>query len=184
MDIETANTLDRAAFVRTFGGVFEHSPWVAERAFGAHPFASFAQLHEAMVAAVLAAPRDKQIALLRAHPDLAGKEARSGTMTDSSVVEQASAGLDHLAKAEVALLAERNAAYRGKHGFPFIIAVRHYTKEGILHEFARRLDRDTEAELATNLEQISAITRMRLAALFAAREGEAASRSAAAAVAP
>ena len=165
MNLQIINRMDRAAFVEAFGGVFEHSAWVAERSFASRPFASIDALHRAMTDAVTAAPRDQQLALLRAHPDLAGKEAQEGSMTDSSVAEQASAGLDRLTRAEVLRLRELNAAYRDRHGFPFIIAVRHYTKEGVLHEFGRRLANEREAELVACLQQVFAITRMRLARL-------------------
>jgi 2-oxo-4-hydroxy-4-carboxy-5-ureidoimidazoline decarboxylase len=166
MDIETTNRMDRQAFVAAYGGIFEHSPWVAERAFDARPFANVEALHRAMAAAVEAATREEKLALLRAHPDLAGKEAQAGTMTDSSVSEQASAGLDRLTKAEMSEIARLNDAYRAAHGFPFIIAVRHHTKHSILREFKRRVANDSEGELAENLRQIFAITRMRLDKLF------------------
>ena len=162
MDMPTVDRMDRNAFVAAFGAIFEHSPWVAERAYAARPFGDVDRLHAAMTAAVQASSRAEQLALLRAHPDLAGKEAQDGTLIEASVGEQASAGLDRLTKAEVARIAEANAAYRARHGFPFIIAVRHYTKEGILHEFARRLANDTEVELRADLEQVFAITRIRL----------------------
>lgn len=166
MNLQTVNRMDRNAFVETFGGVFEHSPWVAQQSFDSRPFASVDALHRAMTAAVDAASHDQQLALLRAHPDLAGKEAHEGSMTDSSVAEQASAGLDRLTRAELVQLQALNTAYRERHGFPFIIAVRHYTKAGVLHEFARRLANDRETELATCLQQVFAITRLRLARLF------------------
>src|SRR5689334_20280145 len=154
--------MDKAAFVAAFGGIFEHSPWVAERAFERRPFASLAKLHDAMVEAVRTAPRERQTALLLAHPDLAGKEARAGTLTPSSVEEQASAALDRLSSAEMARIGELNRAYRERHGFPFIVAVRHYTKAGIFHEFERRIANDTDSEHAWALSQVFAITRMRL----------------------
>jgi 2-oxo-4-hydroxy-4-carboxy-5-ureidoimidazoline decarboxylase len=166
MEMQSINDMDVVAFVARFGGVFEHSPWVAERAFAARPFADLQQLHAAMVAVVRAASRDEQLALLRAHPDLAGKEAQQGTMTASSVSEQSAAGLDRLSAAEMKLISELNAAYRARHGFPFIIAVRHYTKEGVLHEFARRLANDSPGELEAGLQQIQAITRLRLERMF------------------
>ena len=179
MDIAATNRMDRMAFVATFGDIFEHSPWVAERAFGARPFASIAALHDAMTAAVRTASRDEQLALLRLHPDLAGKEAQEGTMTDSSVAEQASAGLDRLTKAEIAELTQLNAAYRNKHGCPFIIAVRQHTKDGIFAEFARRLGNDSTTELAADLQQIFASTRMRLGKLFGEEEAKSATAVAA-----
>ena len=167
MDIATVNGMDKAAFVAAFGGIFEHSPWVAERAYGRGPFASAADLHAAMVDAVRAAPREQQTALLNAHPDLAGKEARAGTMTSSSVSEQASAALDRLSAEEMSRIAELNRAYRARHGFPFIVAVRHYTKAGIFHEFERRIANDTESEHTWALSQVFAITRMRIDSRFA-----------------
>jgi len=115
-----------------------------------------------MADAVRDAPREDQAALLLAHPDLAGKEAREGTLTSSSVAEQASAALDRLTPAEMARIAELNRAYRARHGFPFIIAVRHYTKAGIFHEFERRIASDTSSEHAWALAQVFAIARMRL----------------------
>jgi 2-oxo-4-hydroxy-4-carboxy-5-ureidoimidazoline decarboxylase len=162
VDIATVNGMDEAAFVGAFGGIFEHSPWVAERAYDRRPFAGVTDLHAAMADAVRAASREQQAALLLAHPDLAGKEARAGTMTPSSVSEQASAALDRLSPQEMARIAELNRAYRARHGFPFIVAVRHYTKAGIFHEFERRIADDTESEHAWALSQVFAIARMRL----------------------
>ena len=162
MDIEATNRMNSADFVAAYGGVFEHSPWVAEQAFAARPFASVAHLHQSMVAAVKTSTRERKLALLRAHPELAGKEAQAGSMTRSSVAEQASAGLDRLSSVEMHRLAELNAGYRAAHGFPFIIAVRHYTKEGIFHEFAQRLSNDSSTELEAALAQVYAIARIRL----------------------
>jgi 2-oxo-4-hydroxy-4-carboxy-5-ureidoimidazoline decarboxylase len=167
VDIATVNGMDKAAFMAAFGGIFEHSPWVAERAYDRRPFASAAALHAAMVDAVRAASREQQTALLNAHPDLAGKEARAGAMTDSSVAEQASAALDRLSPEEMTRIAELNRAYRARHGFPFIVAVRHYTKTGIFHEFERRIANDTASEHAWALSQVFAITHMRIDSRFA-----------------
>jgi 2-oxo-4-hydroxy-4-carboxy-5-ureidoimidazoline decarboxylase len=161
-DMIAINRMDRAAFVDKFGGIFENSPWVAERAWNKRPFATAGDLHAAMVEAVKYAPLPKQLALLQSHPDLAGKEAQAGAMTASSVSEQASAGLNALSKAEITLISDLNAAYKQKFGFPFIIAVRMYTKEGIFFEFNRRLQNDTAAEYANDLQNIYAITRLRL----------------------
>ncbi len=170
MDLATTNHMNSAAFVATFGGVFEHSSWVAERAYAASPFASVDALHQAMAAAVANATRDEQLMLLRAHPDLAGEEARAGRMTNASVAEQAYAALDRLTSGEASRIADLNAAYRARYGFPFIVAVRNHTKESILREFERRLESDGESELAANLEQIATITRLRLAKLFQQEE--------------
>lgn len=155
-----------AEFVRALGGVFEHSPWIAERAFAARPFASVDALHAAMSDAVHGAGREAQRALLRAHPELAGKEAQAGELTADSKSEQAAAGLTALTRAELERVSELNRRYREKFGFPFVIAVRRHTQDGILAEFARRLELDSETELANGLDQVFAITRLRLDALI------------------
>lgn len=166
LDMNAVNKMDRTAFTKTFGGIFENSPWVAQTAWRSRPFASREELHAAMVEVVEAAPIDKQVALLRAHPDLAGKEAQAGKLTDSSQVEQASAGLNALSKSELARLAKLNTDYRNKFGFPFIIAVRNHSKEGIFFEFERRLANPTDVEFANNLQQVYRITQLRLNKLF------------------
>jgi 2-oxo-4-hydroxy-4-carboxy-5-ureidoimidazoline decarboxylase len=162
LDMASINAMDRAAFVRKFGGIFENSPWVAEKAWEKRPFASLDDMHAAMVAAAKYAPAAMQLVLLQSHPDLAGKEAEAGTMTASSVAEQASAGLNALSHAEMVRMSDLNAAYKKKFGFPFIIAVRMHTKEGILFEFNRRLQNDTQTEFANDLENVYIITRLRL----------------------
>jgi 2-oxo-4-hydroxy-4-carboxy-5-ureidoimidazoline decarboxylase len=165
LSLQQINALDREAFTAALGRSFEHSPWVAEAAWAARPFRSIEQLHEAMMAVVHDAPRQTQLAFLRAHPELAGKEAQAGTMTGESVSEQASAGLDALSAAELRTLRELNAAYRVRHGFPFIIAARRHGKAQILAELQRRTARDSETELREALAQIAAITRLRVDAL-------------------
>ncbi len=166
LDLNAINKMDRAAFTKTLGEIFENSPWIAQEAWNARPFASITKLHAAMVAVVQNASIDQQVTLLRAHPDLAGKEAQAGNLTDSSTVEQASAGLNGLSKEELARLTKLNADYRAKFGFPFIIAVRNHTKEGIFFEFERRLANSTDTEFATNLRQVYAIAQLRLNKLF------------------
>jgi 2-oxo-4-hydroxy-4-carboxy-5-ureidoimidazoline decarboxylase len=162
VDMAPINAMDRAAFVVKFGGIFEKSPWVAEEAWERRPFASLDEMHAAMVTVAKTAPASRQLALLQAHPDLAGKEAQAGTMTASSVAEQAGAGLNALPAPEFAELSNLNAAYKAKFGFPFIIAVRMYTKEGIFFEFKRRLQNDTQTEFANDLQNVYIITRLRL----------------------
>jgi 2-oxo-4-hydroxy-4-carboxy-5-ureidoimidazoline decarboxylase len=161
-DMAPINAMDRAAFVVKFGAIFEKSPWVAEKAWEKRPFANLDDMHAAMVAVAKNATAERQLALLQSHPDLAGKEAQAGTMTASSVAEQASAGLNSLSAAELAELTHLNAAYKAKFGFPFIIAVRMHTKEGIFSEFRRRLQNDTQAEFANDLQNVYIITRLRL----------------------
>ena len=162
VDIAPINAMDRAAFVQKFGGIFENSPWVAEKAWEKRPFASLDDMHAAMVAVAKNAPVTKQLALLQSHPDLAGKEAQAGTMTASSVAEQASVGLNALSHADMVHISDLNAAYKKKFGFPFIIAVLTHTKEGILFEFNRRLQNDTQTEFANDLQNVYIITRLRL----------------------
>jgi 2-oxo-4-hydroxy-4-carboxy-5-ureidoimidazoline decarboxylase len=163
-----ANAMDEDAFVAALGGVFEHSPWVARRAYGARPFASVSDLHGAMVAAVDRASEDKQLALLRAHPELAGKAAIRGEMTADSVREQSRAGLSQCTPEEFARITELNARYNARFGFPFILAVKGYDRAGILAEFARRVDNDRATEFAECLGQVAKITRFRLDAMVAA----------------
>lgn len=160
--MDAINSMDRPAFVQKFGGIFEKSPWVAEKAWDKKPFQSVDDMHMAMVNVVKYASLPNQLTLLQNHPDLAGKEAQAGAMTSSSVAEQASAGLNALSKAEMTQISDLNAAYKAKFGFPFIIAVRMHTKEGIFFDFSRRLQNDTQTEYANDLQNVYAITRLRL----------------------
>ncbi|MFT3791117.1 MAG: 2-oxo-4-hydroxy-4-carboxy-5-ureidoimidazoline decarboxylase [Rudaea sp.] len=168
MDLDTLNRLDAAEFARALGGIYEHSPWIAAAAQARAPFPDADALAAAMREAVASAPREKQLALLRAHPELAGKEAASGTLTAHSSEEQKGAGLVNLSDAEKAELAELNRRYRERFGFPFIVAVRHHTKSSILAELRRRAAGDDAGrEFATCLDQVHEIARLRLQALLA-----------------
>ena len=167
LDLSSVNDMARDAFVEALGSTFEHSPWVAEGAWAARPFASVDALHAAMIEVVTRAPRETQIAFLCAHPELAGKEAQAGTMTRESVGEQASAGLDALSREEVAELRALNARYRERHGFPFIVAVRRYSKAEIFEQLRRRIGCDSASELREALRQIASITRLRVQAKLA-----------------
>jgi len=160
------NTLPGRDFVTVLGGIFEHSPWVAEAVADARPFATVEALHHAMVDAVARAPHEAQLALLRAHPDLAGKEAKAGALTDASTAEQRSAALDKLSRAEMAMIERSNARYRSRFGFPFIICVRNHDKPGIFAAFAQRLSNAPEIEFATALNEVYQIARLRLANLL------------------
>lgn len=160
--LRALNALDQPAFTEALGAVFEHSPWVAERAWAKGPFATVGHLHTAMVATVRSASADDQLALLRAHPDLAGKTARAGTMGADSGAEQASAGLDQLSDCEYQRFQRLNAAYRETFGFPFIIAVRRHDRVGILAAFTRRLGHSREQEVETALTEVAEIARLRL----------------------
>lgn len=165
MTLSELNRMDQAQFVAELGGVFEHSPWVAERAFAERPFPSVGALHAAMVAVVARAHRGEQLALLRAHPELAGKAAIRGELTADSNKEQSGAGLTQCSAEEFATLTELNRRYNAKFGFPFILAVKGYDRAGILREFARRVESDRDTELAECLAQVNKITRFRLDAL-------------------
>ena len=158
MTLAEVNALDRAGFVAALGWVFEHSPWVAEAAWSAAPFADLAALHAAMTAVVAAAPFAQQIELIRAHPDL-GARAR---MSAASSNEQSGAGLDRLTAEEYARLHQLNSAYREKFGFPFIYAVKGSTKHEILAALAERLNATAASEHAQALAQIYRIAQTRL----------------------
>jgi len=156
------NRLGLSDFAATIGEVFELAPWVAEAAHAKRPFATVTDLHAAMMSAVRAAPRETQLAFLRQHPDLAGKAARTGAITDDSRREQASVGLDALSDEEFARFHRLNDAYKAKFGFPFIVCVRRHTRDSILAEFERRLQNDGAAEFAAALQELFYITRLRI----------------------
>ena len=168
LDMQTVNSMDHDAFMQTFGGVFEHSPWIAERAWAARPYNSPEALHASMVDVVRAASAEDKRRLLNAHPELAGKEARERAMTQDSTVEQGSAGLDRLSPEDFDRFDRLNAAYRERFGFPFIIAVRGRTKPEIVAAFEQRLENEPDTELDAAINEIAAITRMRMEKLFGA----------------
>lgn len=160
--LDDLNRMDRERFVATLGGVFESSPWVADEAWRARPFAGVGELHAAMVRVVREASEERQLALIRAHPDLAGKAAIAGDLTEASRSEQRGAGLDRLTPAEYARFQSLNRRYREKFGFPFVLAVRGHDKHGILAAFELRLDNDAAAERRRALDEIARIARFRL----------------------
>ena len=162
MTIEGLNSLDRENFVATIGWVFEHSPWVAERAWTARPFASVDALHGAMVEQVERATSEEQLALLQAHPDL-GTRAR---VSDVSAAEQAGAGLDHLTKEEFERLRGLNNAYRDKFGFPFLFVVKGSNKHDILDALERRVASSRDEEYQVALAQVYRIARFRLESIL------------------
>lgn len=158
------NQMALPAFSGAVGETFELAPWVAEAAWAKRPFSSVTALHEAMMGAVRAAPRERQFEFLRGHPDLAGKAARAGAITDDSRREQSSVGLDSLSEADFARFHRLNDAYRAKFGFPFIVCVRRHTRDSILAQFERRLGHDAATEFAAALLEVFYITRLRIAA--------------------
>jgi 2-oxo-4-hydroxy-4-carboxy-5-ureidoimidazoline decarboxylase len=166
MTLAELNAMHEQEFVRTLGGIFEHSPWVAQRAFAERPFPSVDALHAAMMRAVDHATDLGKLTLLRAHPELAGKAAIRGELTADSKSEQAGAGLSHCSPEEYARLTDLNARYNARFGFPFILAVKGYDRAGIIREFARRLNNERAAEFVEALAQVARIARFRLEALL------------------
>lgn len=164
LTLDDLNRMTDAAFAAAIGETFEHAPWVAEATATKRPFAAVTTLHEAMMGAVRAAPRSQQLAFLNGHPDLAGKAARAGTITDESLSEQASVGLDTLSDEEFERFHRLNDAYKAKFGFPFMICVRRHTRDSILARFERRLSNDEASEFAAALKEVFYITRLRIAA--------------------
>jgi 2-oxo-4-hydroxy-4-carboxy-5-ureidoimidazoline decarboxylase len=162
MKITQLNSLSGEEFARVVGPVFEHSPWIAEAAWAKRPFASVEALHSAMCKIVRAAGEEKQLALIRAHPNLVGKLALAGQLTKESTGEQASAGLDRLTAEEVGLFQQNNAAYKTKFGFPFIICARLNKKEAILNGFEVRLQNSRAQEIQAALGEIFKIAELRL----------------------
>ena len=158
MTLAEVNASDRDRFIAMLGWVFEHSPWVAERAWVHRPFASVDALHRALVDEVSAARPEEQLALLRAHPDL-GTRAR---MSTASTGEQAGAGLDNLTAVEFARLQRLTSAYRDRFGFPFLFAVKGSTKDEILEALDARLSAPPDMELAEALRQVFRIAGFRL----------------------
>lgn len=156
------NALPQAGFVGLIGPLFEHSPWIAEATWVKRPFATVAALHRALCDTVLAAGKEKQLALIRAHPDLAGRAAKAGTLTRASAQEQAGGGLDRLTPEEAALFDDYNQRYHAKFGFPFVICVRQNKKEAMLAGFERRLKNTADQERETALAEVFKIAELRL----------------------
>jgi OHCU decarboxylase len=158
------STMSRALFLESFGDVLEHSPWIADTAFqaGLSPGQDTAEgMHGALVQALEGAPRERKLALIRSHPDLAGRLKLAGLTADSRA-EQASAGLDNLTDDERNRFLELNDAYKGKFGFPFIMAVKGRSKDEILAAFEERLEHDPDQEFDTALAQVESIALLRL----------------------
>jgi OHCU decarboxylase len=170
MPHESSSQMSRAEFVARFGGVFEHSPWIAEAVWDAglgpvHD--SVRSLHDALCSVLRAAGRDRQLALIRLHPDLAGKLAMRGELTEASSAEQASAGLDRCTPAEYDRFRTLNQAYKARFGFPFVIAAKGRSRHAILAAFERRLNNDPEEEFRAALAEIERIALLRLQDLLA-----------------
>src|SRR3954447_6498881 len=162
LGIHDVAALDRDAFVARFGGVFEDSPWIAAEAWTVGPFRSVAELHGTMVGLVERADHAARLALIRAHPDLAGQAAIAGQLTPESTREQAAAGLDRLTADQHARLLELTAAQRERFGFPFIVCAREHTADSIIATAQARLAHDADAEERTALAEIAKIAALRL----------------------
>ncbi|WP_321961582.1 2-oxo-4-hydroxy-4-carboxy-5-ureidoimidazoline decarboxylase [Paraburkholderia sp. J7] len=160
--LEQLNQASADAFVAALSGIFEHSPWVAEAAARQRPFASIDALHRTMSQAVEASGEVKQLALINAHPELAGKAAVRGELTAESTREQSGAGLNQCTQEEFDKLLALNSAYREKFGFPFILAVRGYDRHGIIANFEARVNNSRADEMRASLDQIYRIARFRL----------------------
>jgi 2-oxo-4-hydroxy-4-carboxy-5-ureidoimidazoline decarboxylase len=165
LTIRDVNALPANEFTAVFGRVFEHAPWVAQGALARRPFADRNDFHAALVDVVACAGEAAKLALVRGHPELAGKAAIDRTLTAESASEQGGAGLDRLTPAEFERFHALNDSYRAKFGFPFIVAVRGLDKHAILAAFERRLAADRAAELDEALRQIGRIAGFRLADL-------------------
>ncbi len=167
ISLAALNALPRGDFVRRIGPVFEQSPWIADAAWPQKPFASVEQLHRALGETVHRASEDRQLALIRAHPDLAGHAARRGSLTRESTGEQAAAGLNRLTPDEMALFDRYNTAYQARFGFPFVICARLNKKEAMLKGFEARLQNPRLVEIQTALAEILKIAELRLLDLVA-----------------
>lgn len=162
LSLAQLNTSDRAAFTAALGQLFEHSPWVAEETWAKRPFASAEALHAGLCRTMQSAPTERQLALIRAHPDLAGRLAQQRKLTAESTREQASAGLLELSAAELAAFTALNDAYKAKFGFPFIICARLNAKAVMVAALQARLTNPPATEFATALAEIEKIARLRL----------------------
>ena len=162
ISLDQLNSSDRTSFVAALGHLFEHSPWVAAETWANRPFIDAPALHAALCATMRVAPREKQLALIRAHPDLAGRLAQQKQLTAESTREQASAGLDQLTDAELAAFTAQNDTYKAKFGFPFIICARLNAKTAILNAMQARVGHSPEAEFNAALGEIEKIAWLRL----------------------
>ena len=170
MSIARPSEMDKETFVAEFGGIFEHSPWIAEGAHAlelGHTHDTAQGIHNALARIFRSATEQQRLGVLTAHPDLAGKLAAAKRLTAESTAEQASVGLDSLTDAERAKLTEMNEAYTTKFGFPFIVAVRDNTKETIMAKFQDRINSDRDTEFAEACRQVERIAELRLIEKFA-----------------
>src|SRR3979411_2821699 len=161
-NLSELNTCSKDDFVAVLANIFEYSPWIAEQATAARPYAGVKALLAAMKDAVDRAPAEQQMTLIKAHPDLATKTHRAAGLTAESSAEQNSVGLDRLSDAEFEAFERVNNAYRSKFGFPYIVCVRRHTKDSVLRDFERRLPNDAKTETQTSINEICRIAALRL----------------------
>lgn len=164
--LEQLNALDRAGFTAALGHLFEHSPWVAERTWSKRPFRDAVHLHAELGATMRGASREEQLALIRAHPDLAGWLAQQRQLTADSAREQASAGLDRLSAEDLVEFQNLNTNYRTRFGFPFIICAKLNQKSAIVAAMRTRGGNTADVEFQTALAEIEKIARLRLEAVM------------------
>ena len=164
MRLAGLNGLSREQFAAALGTIFEHSPWVAECAWDARPFVDLSALHAAMCSCVEARDDAAKLALIRAHPQLAGKAALRGELTQSSQREQSAAGLDQCSPEELARITALGQEYEGRFGFPFILAVAGHSRQSIIEALSARTGNSRDDEIAEALRQIERIALLRLRA--------------------
>jgi 2-oxo-4-hydroxy-4-carboxy-5-ureidoimidazoline decarboxylase len=170
LTLDQLNALDREDFVAALSGLFEGPPWIVDQVWAARPFASRDALYDALCHIMFDAPVERQVALIRAHPDLVGRAALAGTLTPASTAEQAAAGLDQLTPEQIAAFARLNAEYQQRFGFPFVICARANKTQSILAGFGERIGHSREKEIATALGEVAKICRLRLMDTVAADE--------------
>lgn len=166
LTVEESNQADKEKFIDAFGGIYEESPWVAERTWSKQPFSSIDDLQQSMVDTVQNASQEEQLALLRAHPDL----GEHTDMTQESQEEQASAGLDELQPEQYKTFQRLNETYRDKFGFPFIMAVRDESVDAIQNAMEERIDHSRTKEFQTALDEVHVIAELRLEELTVSDE--------------
>lgn len=171
MTLGDVNGWEREEFVARLGFLFENTPWIAAEAWSRRPFRDVAHLHQTLCGVMYAATEERQLALIRAHPDLVGRAALAGTLTPDSTREQAAAGLDDLSPDDILAFQQYNAAYRKRFGFPFVICARQNKKDSILTGFAARLAHSRDQEIATALDEIAKISELRLIDQVTQEEG-------------
>lgn len=173
MTIDEVNSFDQKQFVARLGFLFEGSPWIAAQAWHSRPFASMDDLHRALCDVMYGATLEQKLSLIRAHPDLVGRAAMSGTLTPESTREQAAAGLGALSSEEIDTFGRLNGEYKSRFGFPFVICARENKKESILAGFASRMSNSQDEEIATALHEISKIAYLRLVDVMDSKQTQA-----------